>query len=246
MLALGLHRGTGARVYGCAGQSQVPNFPTRPLISPAAAKYRAGRGGQVRGRRACFGLAQVHGCTSARVYRCTGVRARRTVSSSHFPLAHLPVRLSRNTALGGRLRGNRLTWNLHSAHPTQVLRLSIYPIYSYIPFIRLSVYPLPIYSFLNLSVYSQNPLRNSVLQTPKAFEYPFFPFRLLLSPFCFPFSLSGARRILFSKCPRPECRGHFATLYIQICSKNRRTVSRVGRAFMAPAVVTVSAPTALA
>jgi len=97
-LTLGLHRCTSARVYECtsarvygrAGQSQVPNFPTRPLISPAAAKYRAERGGQVRGRQACFGLAQVHGCAGARVYECTGVRARRTVSSSHFQLAHLP------------------------------------------------------------------------------------------------------------------------------------------------------------
>ena len=163
-----VHRCTSARVYGHTGTRarrivSSSHFPTRPLASPAAAKSRARRGGQVRGRQACFGLAQVHGRTGARahgrmgarVYRCTGVRARRTVSSSHFQLAHLPVRLSRNTALGGRLRGNRLTWDLHSAHPTQVLRLSIYPIYSYIPFIRLSVTPLLVSEFIGLFA---NPL----------------------------------------------------------------------------------------
>ena len=157
---------TGVQVYRCTGapDSFKFPFPARPLASPAAAKYRARRGGQVRGRQACFGLAQVHGCTGntdARVHGCTGVQVYGRAGQFQVPislLARLPVRPPRNAASGGRLRGNRLTWDLHSAHPTQVLRLSIYPIYSYIPFIRLSVYPLPIYSFLNLSVYSQNPL----------------------------------------------------------------------------------------
>ena len=74
-----VHRCTSARVYGHTGTRarrivSSSHFPTRPLASPAAAKSRARRGGQVRGRQACFGLAQVHGRTGARAHGRTGVQ----------------------------------------------------------------------------------------------------------------------------------------------------------------------------
>lgn len=182
--------------------------------------------------------ARAHGCTSARVYGCTGAPDSFKFPFPYSPLAS-PARPRNASGLGGRLREG--TGLLGICTVLIQRRFFVYPFIPFTRIFRLSVYPLPLYSFLNSSVYSQTRC-----------EIPFYRHRgrsnarFPLSGFPFPFSLSGALRILFSKCPRPECRGHFATLYIQICSKNRRTVSRVGRAFMAPAVVTVSAPTALA
>lgn len=231
---------TGTRVRQAVSSSQFPYSPACQSSRREIPRRAGWIGERTAGLLwACTG-ARAHGRTGVqvhRVYGCTGAPDSFKFPFPYSPLAS-PAAAKRLWVRRAAEGGNRLTWNLHGAHPTQVLRLSIYPIYSYIPFIRLSVTPLLVSEFIS---YSQTRC-----------EIPFYRHRgrsnarFPLSGFPFPFSLSGALRILFSKCPRPECRGHFATLYIQICSKNRRTVSRVGRAFMAPAVVTVSAPTALA
>ena len=231
---------TGTRVRQAVSSSQFPYSPACQSSRREIPRRAGWIGERTAGLLwACTG-ARAHGRTGVQVHGCTGVRARRTVSSSHFPTRRLTVRPPRNASgLGGRLREG--TGLLGICTVLIQRRFFVYPFIPFTRIFRLSVYPLPLYSFLNSSVYSQTRC-----------EIPFYRHRgrsnarFPLSGFPFPFSLSGALRILFSKCPRPECRGHFATLYIQICSKNRRTVSRVGRAFMAPAVVTVSAPTALA